>query len=96
MLDQKPSLEDMLAMYQTFSKVTLTNLKKVRNNLHLKKWQYMFCLTQLKFQFKTSVTEWDIDRKADGWSHYIPFIKMWHAREYFDNVIQFKKYLVVI
>lgn len=49
----------------------------------------MFRLTQLKFQFKTKVTEWDIDGKADGWNYSIPFIKIWHAGEYFDNVMEF-------
>lgn len=42
------------------------------------------------------MTEWEIDGKADGWNYCIPFIKIWHARGYFDNVVEFKKYFVII
>lgn len=49
----------------------------------------MFWLTQLKFQFKTKVTEWDIDGKTAGWNYSIPRIKIQDAREYFDNVMEF-------
>lgn len=56
----------------------------------------MFRLTQLKFYFKTKVTEWDIDGKAHGWNYCIPFIKIWHARECFDNVMEFQKYFILL